>query len=77
MKVRFSLYLIILTKTDRIQVMRNNGKEYLVITEPLHSPNFKGYSVLIHSLEHYNNLVKSLYIIACFWSTCYSDYCMY
>ena len=44
--------------------MRNNGKEYLVITEPLHSPNFKGYSVLIHSLEHYNNLVKSLYIIA-------------
>nr|WP_183957956.1 ATP-binding protein [Staphylococcus hominis] len=53
-----------LQKTDRIQVMRNNGKEYLVITEPLHSPNFKGYSVLIHSLEHYNNLVKSLYIIA-------------
>ena len=29
-----------LQKTDRIQVMRNNGKEYLVITEPLHSPNF-------------------------------------
>ena len=63
MKVRFSLYLINL-KDHRIQVMRNNGKEYLVITEPLHSPNFKGYSVLIHSLEHYNNLVKSLYIIA-------------
>ena len=53
-----------LQKADRIQVIRNNRKEYLVITEPLHSPNFKGYSVLIHSLEHYNNLVKSLYIIA-------------
>ncbi|MGW9857111.1 two-component system, OmpR family, sensor histidine kinase ArlS [Staphylococcus hominis] len=53
-----------LQKTDRIQIMRHNGKEYLVITEPLHSPNFNGYSVLIHSLEHYNNLVKSLYIIA-------------
>lgn len=53
-----------LQKTDRIQIMRHNGKKYLVITEPLHSPNFNGYSVLIHSLEHYNNLVKSLYIIA-------------
>lgn len=53
-----------LQKADRIQVIRNNRKEYLVITEPLHSPSFNGYSVLIHSLDHYNNLVKSLYIIA-------------
>lgn len=53
-----------LQKADRIQVIRNNRKEYLVITEPLHSPGFNGYSVLIHSLDHYNNLVKSLYIIA-------------
>ena len=36
----------------------------LAITERIHTQNFNGYSVLIHSLENYEHLVQSLYIVA-------------
>ncbi|MCE5097354.1 HAMP domain-containing sensor histidine kinase [Staphylococcus devriesei] len=52
------------TKIEHIQVMRNEGVQYLILTEPIHTRYFEGYSVLVHSLEGYNNVVKSLYVVA-------------
>ncbi|WP_256728387.1 HAMP domain-containing sensor histidine kinase, partial [Staphylococcus saccharolyticus] len=48
----------------RIHIHKNNGINYLIITEPIHSKDFSGYSVLVHSLQNYDNLVRSLYIVA-------------
>ncbi|MBO1197825.1 two-component sensor histidine kinase [Staphylococcus simiae] len=50
--------------TDRIMMKNYHGVDYLIITEPIVTKDFKGYSLLIHSLENYDNIVKSLYIIA-------------
>ena len=49
---------------ERIHIHRSHGINYLVITEPIRSKEFSGYSVLVHSLQNYDNLVKSLYIVA-------------
>ena len=49
---------------ERIHIQRSHGINYLVITEPIRSKEFSGYSVLVHSLQNYDNLVKSLYIVA-------------
>ncbi|KAB2298965.1 HAMP domain-containing sensor histidine kinase [Staphylococcus epidermidis] len=49
---------------ERIHIQRSHGINYLVITEPIRSKDFSGYSVLVHSLQNYDNLVKSLYIVA-------------
>ncbi|HDI1430924.1 TPA: sensor histidine kinase ArlS, partial [Staphylococcus aureus] len=49
---------------DRVIKKRYKGIEYLIIKEPITTQDFKGYSLLIHSLENYDNIVKSLYIIA-------------
>ena len=49
---------------ERIHIHRSHGINYLVITEPIRSKDFSGYSVLVHSLQNYDNLVKSLYIVA-------------
>lgn len=49
---------------ETIQISKHNGIPYLIITEPIHSERFEGYSVLIHSLEGYNNVVRSLYFVA-------------
>ncbi|SPZ98229.1 Two component system histidine kinase ArlS [Staphylococcus aureus] len=49
---------------------------YLIIKEPITTQDFKGYSLLIHSLENYDNIVKSLYIIAArIWSDCNNYNC--
>lgn len=50
--------------TDRVMLKKYHGVDYLIITEPIVTKDFKGYSLLIHSLENYDNIVKSLYIIA-------------
>ena len=61
---------------ERIHIQRSHGINYLVITEPIRSKDFSGYSVLVHSLQNYDNLVKSLYIVAsCFWINCNHYYC--
>ncbi len=49
---------------ERIHIHKSHGINYLIITEPIHSKDFSGYSVLIHSLQNYDNLVRSLYIVA-------------
>lgn len=49
---------------ERIHIQRSHGINYLAITEPIRSKDFSGYSVLVHSLQNYDNLVKSLYIVA-------------
>ncbi|CUT97855.1 Signal transduction histidine-protein kinase ArlS (fragment) [Staphylococcus capitis] len=49
---------------ERINIYNSHGINYLVITEPIHSKDFNGYSVLVHSLQNYDNLVRSLYIVA-------------
>ena len=36
---------------ETIQISKHNGIPYLIITEPIHSERFEGYSVLIHSLK--------------------------
>lgn len=50
--------------TDHISVRKNHNTNYLVLTRHIDTPKFKGYSVIIHSLEDYNMLVNSLYFIA-------------
>ena len=47
-----------------VYIFKSHGINYLVITEPIRSKEFSGYSVLVHSLQNYDNLVKSLYIVA-------------
>ncbi|MCS4911614.1 sensor histidine kinase ArlS [Staphylococcus aureus] len=49
---------------DRVIKKRYKGIDYLIIKEPITTQDFKGYSLLIHSLENYDNIVKSLCIIA-------------
>ena len=61
---------------ERIHIQRSHGINYLVITEPIRSKDFSGYSVLVHSLQNYDNLVKSLlYSCTCFWINCNHYYC--
>lgn len=36
---------------ETIQISKHNGIPYLIITEPIHSERFEGYSVLIHPLK--------------------------
>ena len=53
---------------ETIQISKHNGIPYLIITEPIHSERFEGYSVLIHSLEGYNNVVRSfIFCSHCIW----------
>lgn len=49
---------------ERVKIIKYKGVDYLAITERIHTKNFNGYSVLIHSLENYEHLVQSLYIVA-------------
>ncbi|MBL7573187.1 HAMP domain-containing sensor histidine kinase [Staphylococcus saccharolyticus] len=49
---------------ERIHIHKNHGINYLIITEPIHSKDFSGYSVLVHSLQNYDKLVRSLYIVS-------------
>lgn len=49
---------------ERVKIIKYKGVDYLAITERIHTQNFNGYSVLIHSLENYEHLVQSLYIVA-------------
>ncbi|MCD8870370.1 HAMP domain-containing sensor histidine kinase [Staphylococcus gallinarum] len=55
-----------LQKTDinHVIVKNEQNNDYLVITRHIDMPNFKGYSVVVHSLEDYNALVSSLYFLA-------------
>ncbi len=53
-----------LSHPERVKVVNYKGVDYLVITERIHSKKFDGYSILIHSLESYEHLVQSLYIVA-------------
>lgn len=55
-----------LQKTDinHVIVKNEHNNDYLVITRHIDMPNFKGYSVVVHSLEDYNALVSSLYFLA-------------
>ncbi|MGW8045647.1 ATP-binding protein [Staphylococcus shinii] len=49
---------------NNIVIKKHQNTDYLIITDHLDSPKFKGYSVIVHSLEDYNALVNSLYFIA-------------
>lgn len=49
---------------DRIRILSKNGVEYLVLTDKVKTPHFNGYVVLVHSLQNYNNIVNSIYIVA-------------
>lgn len=49
---------------ERVAIKKYNGIEYLIITDPIDTKDFSGHSVLIHSLEKYNDIVRSLYVIA-------------
>lgn len=49
---------------NNIVIKKHHNTDYLIITDYIDSPKFKGYSVVIHSLEDYNALVNSLYFIA-------------
>lgn len=53
-----------LSHHERVKIIKYKGVDYLAITERIHTKNFNGYSVLIHSLENYEHLVQSLYIVA-------------
>ncbi|MDK4263739.1 HAMP domain-containing sensor histidine kinase [Staphylococcus warneri] len=53
-----------LSHPERVKIIKYKGVDYLAITERIHTKNFNGYSVLIHSLENYELLVQSLYIVA-------------
>lgn len=55
-----------LQKTDinHVIVKNEHNNDYLVITRHIDMPNFKGYSVVVQSLEDYNALVSSLYFLA-------------
>lgn len=53
-----------LSHPERVKIIKYKGVDYLAITERIHTKNFNGYSVLIHSLENYEHLVQSLYIVA-------------
>lgn len=53
-----------LSHPERVKVVNFKGVDYLVITERIHSKKFDGYSILVHSLESYEHLVQSLYIVA-------------
>ncbi|QDW84596.1 two-component sensor histidine kinase [Staphylococcus pasteuri] len=53
-----------LSHPERVKVVNYKGVDYLVITERIHSKKFGGYSILVHSLESYEHLVQSLYIVA-------------
>ena len=45
-------------------IKKYHNNDYLIITNRINTQHFKGYSVIIHSLENYNALVNSLYFIA-------------
>lgn len=49
---------------NNIVIKKHQNTDYLIITNHIDSPKFKGYSVIVHSLEDYNALVNSLYFIA-------------
>ncbi|WP_436871310.1 HAMP domain-containing sensor histidine kinase [Staphylococcus pseudoxylosus] len=49
---------------NNIIIKKHQNTDYLIITDHIDSPKFKGYSVIVHSLEDYNALVNSLYFIA-------------
>lgn len=49
---------------NNIVIKKHQNTDYLIITDHIDSPKFKGYSVIVHSLEDYNALVNSLYFIA-------------
>ena len=49
---------------NHVIVKNEHNNDYLVITRHIDMPNFKGYSVVVHSLEDYNALVSSLYFLA-------------
>ncbi|MDG0818681.1 HAMP domain-containing histidine kinase [Staphylococcus equorum] len=49
---------------NQASIKNHHNTEYLTITQRIDSQSFKGYSVIVHSLEDYNTLVNSLYFIA-------------
>ena len=49
---------------ETIQISKHNGIPYLIITEPIHSERFEGYSVLIHSLKDITMSFVLLYFVA-------------
>lgn len=49
---------------DRIKIMSRNGEDYIVLTETIDTPSFHGYTVLVHSLQKFNNTVGSIYVVA-------------
>ncbi|WP_427707821.1 HAMP domain-containing sensor histidine kinase [Staphylococcus parequorum] len=49
---------------NQASIKNHHNTEYLTITQHIDSQSFKGYSVIVHSLESYNTLVNSLYFIA-------------
>ncbi|QHD15236.1 HAMP domain-containing histidine kinase [Staphylococcus equorum] len=49
---------------NQASIKNHHNTEYLTITQCIDSQSFKGYSVIVHSLEDYNTLVNSLYFIA-------------
>ncbi|MDG0842429.1 HAMP domain-containing histidine kinase [Staphylococcus equorum] len=49
---------------NQASIKNHHNTEYLTITQHIDSQSFKGYSVIVHSLEDYNTLVNSLYFIA-------------
>ncbi|KRG10161.1 HAMP domain-containing sensor histidine kinase [Staphylococcus sp. NAM3COL9] len=49
---------------NEASIKNHHNTEYLTITQRIDSQSFKGYSVIVHSLEDYNTLVNSLYFIA-------------
>ena len=49
---------------DTALIKKYHNNDYLIITNRINTHHFKGYSVIIHSLENYNALVNSLYFIA-------------
>ncbi|MCU5745528.1 HAMP domain-containing histidine kinase [Staphylococcus sp. SQ8-PEA] len=49
---------------NKVVKKRYHHNDYLMITKHIHNDQFKGYSVVIHSLNNYNTLVSSLYFFA-------------
>ncbi|MCE5047342.1 HAMP domain-containing sensor histidine kinase [Staphylococcus equorum] len=49
---------------NQASIKNHHNTEYLTIKQRIDSQSFKGYSVIVHSLEDYNTLVNSLYFIA-------------
>ena len=52
---------------ETIQISKHNGIPYLIITEPIHSERFEGYSVLIHPLKDITMSFVLIFCSHCIW----------